>query len=125
MPGEEHDASDSFCSALYGPNSSIKPDALIHEVMGCLNSHPDLVQQFKRFIPEEDEEEMQITTNHIKHIRKVLKVEDSVDLDGDIDFSADNTNLVSTKRETYQQLMRSLQEYKELEEKNTLLTAQA
>lgn len=125
VPGEEHDASDSFCSALYGPNSTIKPDTLIQDVMGCLNSHPDLMQQFKRFIPEEDEEEMQVTTNHIKHIRKVFKVEASVDFDGDIDFSADNTNLVSTKRETYQQLIRSLEEYKELAEKNALLTAQA
>jgi hypothetical protein len=55
---EDNDADSSFYSLLYGPNSSLDPDPFIREVLSTLSSHSDLKKQFKRFLPEDDEEEI-------------------------------------------------------------------
>lgn len=57
-PGEDCDGDSSFQSILYGENSSLNPDNFIQEVLTALRSHTDLVKQFKRFIPEDDEDDI-------------------------------------------------------------------
>jgi len=57
-PGEANDADSSFYSALYGPGASLNPDPFINEVLAQLHQHSDLRKQFKRFLPEDDEEEV-------------------------------------------------------------------
>lgn len=57
--GDEIDVDSAFHSQLYGPNSKIDPDAFIEQVHLQLNGHDDLLKQFKRFLPEDDEEDKQ------------------------------------------------------------------
>ena len=55
-PDEFNDSDSSFKSALYGPNSTLNPDPFINEVLTQLHVHSDLKKQFKRFLPEDEEE---------------------------------------------------------------------
>jgi hypothetical protein len=41
---------------LYGENSTLNPDPYINEILNCLNNQQDLKNQFKRFLPEDEDE---------------------------------------------------------------------
>jgi hypothetical protein len=46
---------------LYGPNSKLDPDNFIQSVLQTITDHKDLSKEFRRFLPddiEEDEESM-------------------------------------------------------------------
>jgi hypothetical protein len=46
---------------LYGPNSQLDPDNFIQSVLQTIGEHKDLSKEFRRFLPddiEEDEESM-------------------------------------------------------------------
>jgi len=55
--GADNDADSAFHSQLYGPNSNIDPDGFIQNVLQQLSGHQDLSKQFKRFLPEDEEED--------------------------------------------------------------------
>lgn len=57
---KQDDASQdsSFYRVLYGPDSTLDADPVIQEMMSCLTSHSDLKKQFKRFLPDDDEDEI-------------------------------------------------------------------
>lgn len=55
--GADNDADSAFHSELYGPNSNIDPDGFIQNVLQQLQSHDDLAKQFKRFLPDDDEDD--------------------------------------------------------------------
>ena len=54
---DENDVDSAIHSQLYGPNSKIDPDGFIQQVHLQLTGHDDLLRQFKRFLPEDDEED--------------------------------------------------------------------
>lgn len=55
--GADNDADSAFHSQLYGPNSNIDPDAFIQGVLLQLQGNEELAKQFKRFLPDDDEDD--------------------------------------------------------------------
>jgi len=58
---------ESFQSLLYGPGSALDPDPVINEVLGLLQNNKDLVENFKRFLPEDyDDNDQSVLGNYFK-----------------------------------------------------------
>jgi histone deacetylase complex regulatory component SIN3 len=46
-----------FKNELYGPESKIDPDNFIEKVKSALSDKPEMLEEFKRFIPKQEPEE--------------------------------------------------------------------
>ena len=109
-PGEDNDADNSFYSALYGENSGLNPDPIITDVLNCLSNHNDLKKQFKRFLPEDEEEINQLESNvqMLKH--SAYQNGGEIPMGTELDRSHDETtNIPKLKRDAYNNLFKLLE----------------
>lgn len=116
---EDNDADSSFYSLLYGPNSSLNPDPFIMEVLSTLSSHSDLKKQFKRFLPEDDEEEINNMQAKVQSLRANFNISDQEHATGGeaIEASHDEAAVINQrKRESYQNLFKLLEQYREVKD---------
>jgi len=49
----------TYQELIYGPNSSLNPDDFIKVVQATLSEHRDLAKEFRRFLPDDIEEDEQ------------------------------------------------------------------
>ena len=109
-PCEENDADNSFYSALYGDTSGLNPDPIISDVLTCLNSHSDLKKQFKRFLPEDDEEIQQLENNVQLLKQYTYHSNEELPMGAELDRSHDETaNIPKLKRDAYNNLFKLLE----------------
>ena len=110
----------SFYRVLYGPDSTLDADPFIQEIMSCLTSHSDLKKQFKRFLPDDDEDEIKNIEEKVIRFRQNLNLEQipmGTELDVGHQEEFDNSAIQHLKRESYDSLFRNLTEYAEVREK--------
>lgn len=122
-PGEENDADSSFYSVLYGPNSSLDPDHFIQEVLQTLGNHGDLTKQFKRFLPEDDEEDEQSMEQKYWQFRNQMNMEMGSNDINPTGEPEDMALINQMKMESYQNLLKLLEEYGDVKAKKCVQEA--
>ena len=78
--GDKNDVDSAFHSQLYGPESNIEPDIVIKSVLESLAYNQDMTRWFKRFLPEDDEEDKKSIERKYWQFREQSNL---LDVDGD------------------------------------------
>ena len=88
-------------------------------MLSTLSSHSDLKKQFKRFLPEDDEEEINNMQAKVQSLRANFNISDQEHATGGeaIEASHDEAAVINQKkRESYQNLFKLLEQYREVKD---------